>query len=520
MVFFVSGMLLLLRTWGCSSEETEARPLTIIVGRPADPMSLDPARVTDSESIETCEQIFEHLLRYAADSMKPEPQLATTWSHSEDGTLWTFRLRRGVRFHDGSPFTADAVVWSFQRQLDPRHPDHKPDFVYWESSLRNIQGVRKVDDYTVQIQLERPNAAFLADLAMFPVSILSPAAVARAGKDYERMPVGTGPFKFVEWVPGERLTLAANHDYWGGAPAVKYLVFRPIQDPSERLSALEAGALHVNYGISPRDIPFVKLHPGFRLTTVSGNNIAYLAMNTRKWPFTDLRVRRAVNHAINKGAMVKLIHQGLAQVARGPLPPGVRGHKNDLPDYPYDVNLARALFEEAQVPKGHPVKLYAPSTPRPYLPSPERVAQILRAHLRDVGFTVELVLQPFPLHIQSLSKGEHDLALHGWTSDNGDPDNFLSMLLDMDPALLGVAKNYAFYRNPFLHGILTEAREAWQDEAHRMRLYGRAQEIIQQDAPWVPLWHSGFTVVSARQLAGVVPHPTTIVYYHRVRYER
>ena len=498
---------------------TEGRGETVIVGRASDPLSLDPARVTDSESIETCEQIFEHLVRYRRDSMEIEPALATHWEVAQGGKVWTFHLRRGVSFHDGTPFDADAVVWSLERQRDTHHAAHQADFVYWESSFRNIQRVDKIGDHTVRITIDRPYAPFLANLAMFPVSILSPTAVRRAGASYDRRPVGTGPFRFVEWVPGERLTLAANPYYWGGAPKLEYLVFRPIRDPRQRLQAMEGGAVDVAYGLAPHDLPFVRLHPEFRLTRIPGNNVAYLAMNTQKRPFSDVRVRRAVNHAINKLAIVKLIHQGLATPAKGPIPPGMWSYSDDLPDYPYAREKARALMAEAGAPTGLHLRLYSPSTPRPYLPAPERLSRIIAGNLREIGLDVEVVSQPLAAHLRSMSNGEHDLGLHGWTGDNGDPDNFLYMLLDRDNTIPGLAKNYAFYRNGALHGLLIWAQES-SDRQERERLYRQAQRIVHDDAPWVPLWHSDFTVVTASRVQGLRLHPAARIYYQGVRHGR
>src|SRR5207253_103961 len=198
---------------GCSDgkPQTEA---TVLVGRASDIIGLDPARITDSDSAEVTEQIFDHLVRYRIDSTEIEPSLAMRWDVSENGRAWTFHLRPNVRFHDGTPFTADAVVFSFDRQRDPHHPFHQADFTYWENTFRNIQSVEKVNDLTVRITIERSYAPFLANLAMFPVSIVSPEAVRKWGPEFYRHPVGTGPFRFVEWSQGERVTLEGNPQYW------------------------------------------------------------------------------------------------------------------------------------------------------------------------------------------------------------------------------------------------------------------------------------------------------------------
>ncbi|HEY1585226.1 MAG TPA: ABC transporter substrate-binding protein, partial [Polyangia bacterium] len=294
---------------GCAPERP-ANDSTVLVGRGADAIALDPARITDSDSSEVTEQIFEHLVRYKQDSPEIEPSLAESWE-SPDGRVWTFHLRKNVRFHDGTPFDADAVVFSFDRQRDPHHPYHQEDFTYWENNFRNIQQIEAVDPYTVRITIERSFAPFLSNLATFPVSIVSPAAVRKWGPEFARHPVGTGPFRFVEWSPGERIMLAANPNYWGGAPKIQHLVFVNIRDPRQRLVALEGGAIDVAENLSPEDLQFVALHPELRLLHVAANNVGYLAMNTTHPPFDDVRVRRAVNYAINKTALVKLIYQGL-----------------------------------------------------------------------------------------------------------------------------------------------------------------------------------------------------------------
>jgi peptide/nickel transport system substrate-binding protein len=282
---------------------------------------------------------------------------------------------------------------------------------------------------------------------------------------------------------------------------------------------MEGGAIDVAYGLAPHDLPFVRLHPDFRLMRMAGNNVAYLAMNTQRRPFTDVRVRQAVNHAVNKIPIVKLIHQGLATTAKGPIPPGMWSHSDDLPDYGFNREKARALMAEAGVPAGLRTKLYYPSTPRPYLPAPERVARIIAGNLREIGFEVEPVSQPLAAHLRSMGNGEHDLGVHGWTGDNGDPDNFLYMLLDRDNTVPGLAKNYAFYRNAPLHGLLIWAQES-SDRQERERLYRQAQRIVRDDAPWVPLWHSDFVVVRTSRVLELRLHPAARIYYQGVRHAR
>jgi peptide/nickel transport system substrate-binding protein len=498
---------------GCAPDK-QAGDQPVLVGRANDAIALDPARITDSESAEVTEQIFDHLVRYKQDSSEIEPSLAESWE-SADGRVWTFHLRKNVRFHDGTPFDADSVVFSFDRQRDPHHPFHQEDFTYWENTFRNIQSVEALDSSTVRITIERSYAPFLSNLAMFPVSIVSPAAVRKWGNEFARHPVGTGPFRFVEWSPGERVMLAANPNYWGGAPKIQHLVFVAIRDARQRLVALEGGAIDVAENLSPEDLQFVALHPELILLRVAANNVAYLAMNTTHPPFDDVRVRRAVNYAVNKTAIVKLIYQGLAKPATTPVPPAMWGHVDEA-TYRYDRNEAMRLLAEAKYtrPARRP-KLFVMDTPRTYMPAPETVARIIQHNLRDVGMDVEVVVNDFETQVRATQNGEHDLCLLGWTADTADPDNFLYVLFDPENAEPGTARNLAFFKKAELHGLLSWAQES-SDRSERERFYKKAQDLIANQAPWVPLAHGEAVVAARANLGALRIHPSSTVYFHRV----
>jgi peptide/nickel transport system substrate-binding protein len=487
---------------------------TVTVGRPADAILLDPARVTDGESSEVCEQIFEHLIRHRAGSTAIEPALATSWEVASDGRSITFHLRHDVRFHDGTPMDADAVVFSFDRQRDVGHPHHERDFAYWESTYRNIQRIEKLDEYTIRILIDRPYAPFLANLAMFPASIVSPQAVRRWGSAFARHPVGTGPFALVEWVPGDRIVLRRNPDYWEGPPRLARLVYRAIAGDEERLAALESGAIDVAYELAPKDLGYVALHPDLQLLRMAANNVCYLAMNVTRPPFDDLRVRQAVNHAINKALITRLLYQSLATPAQGPLPPILWGYEPDVPRYPYAPDRARDLLEAARPRLARRPRFYVTSTPRPYLPAPERVAAVIARNLHDIGLDVELVVQAHQAHLTSIARGEHDLCLSGWTGDNGDPDNFLYTLFDRDNTYGEHAANLSFYRSGEVHGLLASAQES-SDLKQRERLYSRVQRLIAADAPCVPLAHAEVAVGVRRDLQGLELHPSAMVSYRR-----
>jgi peptide/nickel transport system substrate-binding protein len=268
-------------------------------------------------------------------------------------------------------------------------------------------------------------------------------------------------------------------------------------------------------GLQPDDRQIVRLHPDLTLLRVLGNNVSYVAMNTQKSPFDEVRVRQAVNYAINKRAIVKYAYQGLAQPANGPIPPEMWGYNAHVKHYDYNPALARRLLAEARFSASTPLRFYVMSTPRPYLPNPVLVARMIARDLSEVGIKVELVVRPFAQHVRATQLGEHDLCLAGWAGDTGDPDNFLYLLLDRDNARRGAARNLAMFSHEGLHRLLVQA-QAEIGRKTRQELYGQAQAIVAEEAPWVPLAHTN-VVVAARQIVrNLRVHPSTVIYYRKV----
>jgi peptide/nickel transport system substrate-binding protein len=511
----VGALALVSGSAGCFRPEARGGPSgdRLVVARSTDAVSLDPARTSDIESLEVAEQVYGRLVRFAAGRLEPEPDLATRWSVSDDGTLWTFELRPNVRFHDGTPFDADAVVFSFERQIIPEHPAHEADFV-WTHAYHNIRRVRAVGPLRVQFEIDRPYAPFLANLAMGPAAIVSPTAVRRWGRDFGRHPVGTGPYRFVEWIPGDRITLERNPDYWDQPARTRYLVLLAMPDAKQRLQALESGAADIIQQLEPDDIPLVSLHPDLRLAMAPAALVSYLAMNTQRRPLNDPRIRRAIAHAIRREALVKLIYQGLGIPAIGPLPPNVWGARSDVVTYPYDPARARKLLAEAgwQGAREPPLKLFAPSSPSQFVPAPARVAGIIKRCLNEVGIGVDVILSDPADHQRALWAGEHDLALHGWFNDNGDPDSFLYTLLDSDNTTGTRPSNIAFYSNGWFHDVIGMAQRT-TDRTERERLYSQAQAILAIDVPWVPLAHSKIVFAERTSVRGLVVQPSAMGIY-------
>lgn len=485
-------------------------PGTLVVARAADVQLLDPARVQDSESIEVGTLLFEGLVRWTPGTTAIEPGLARSWQASPDGEVWTFELRPGVVFHDGTPLDAAAVVFSFERLLAPAHPSYLAgeDADYWRSLIKDVARVAAVDADTVEIRVARPYAPLLGYLAMFP--IVSPAAVTRWGDAFKEHPVGAGPYAFEEWRPGDTLVLRRFARYWGKPPRLERLVFRIVVDARQRLVELESGSVDLAMAILPDEQSFVELHPELELHAAPSNDVSYLAFNLTRRPFDERAVRRAAAHAVNKVPIVKLAFHGRARPADGPLPPSQWGHHVPRARYFFEPERARALLREAAagglIDLDATYTLYAPTTPRPYMTSPERVARFLQAALGNVGLKIDLRLQPYNEYRASVQTGKHDLALFGWIGDTGDPNNFLYVLFHSDNAVVGSAHNVAFFRDPVVDRLLIEAQGV-PDQASRVLIYRAAQDRIAEEAPWVPLAHSDYVVAARKELANVVLSP-------------
>ncbi len=494
-------------------------PGALVVAQAADVITLDPVRATDSESIEVIELVYEGLVGWRPGTTEIEPRLATSWRVSDDGRTWTFELRDRVRFHDGTPLDAAAVVFSFERLLVKGHPFEVVDGGnYWRSMLADVEAVKAVGPRTVEIRVGRRYTPLLPNLAKF--AIVSPAAVKKWGRDFPEHPVGTGPFVFEDWAKGSRVIVRRNVVYWGTPAQLNQIVFQVVGDARQRLINLESGSVDLATAIIPDEQPFVELHPDLVLHHTSGNNVSYLALNAKHPPFDDIRVRRAANYAVNKEPIVKLGYQGRATAADSPLPPSLWAYHSPTTQYGYDPVAAKRLLAEAAADgvfdPNRTYRLYAPSTPRPYLPQPERVARYIQASLAQAGIRTRLVLQPYAEHRAAVQHGEHDLGIFGWVGDTGDPDNFLMVLLASKQAEGEVAQNIAFYKDPEVDRLLLDA-QGEGDRQKRAALYAKIQDIVADDAPWVPLAHSELVVAGRAELEHVVLSPTGRPIYPLIR---
>ncbi|WP_232225561.1 ABC transporter substrate-binding protein [Oceanobacillus manasiensis] len=482
---------------------------TLIFGRGADSIQLDPSKVTDGESIYVTNQIYDTLVRYEEDSTEVKPALATEWTPSEDGLTWTFQLRDDVTFHDGSEFTAEDVVFNFERWAT------SAEFIYYgymfgasEEDLGGIiESVEATSDYEVTFTLSEPNAPFLQTLAMPPFGIASPEAVEEHGEDYFKNPIGTGPFVFSEWVPDDSITVIKNEEYFGDTAKVDKVIFRTIPDNGARFMELQSGSIDMMTGLNPQDIQTIDADENLQIIERPSMNVSYMAMNTDKeGPLAEKEVRQAINLAIDKEKLVSL-YEGIGKPAKNPLPPSLWGFNDDIEDYGYDIEKAKELLAEAGFADGFDITLNTFSNPRPYMPQPKVSAQAIQEMLKEVNINVEIIESDWDTHLSLTENGEHDMAFLGWTGDNGDPDNFLYVLLDKDNAKVGSAGNIAFYKNDEVHDLL-KAAQTEMDQEKRTELYLEAQELIHEDAPWFPIAHTTPPIAANQKVSDYVPHST------------
>lgn len=498
---------------GCGGDggENSGPGSVLIFGRGSDSVGLDPALENDGESFKVCDNLYETLVTYAPGSTEIIPQLAHSWDVSADGRQWTFHLRTDVTFHDGTPFNAGAVLFSLGRQFFPDHPYYKlpaGNYKYWKDMGMDdvVADMRATDDSTFVIDLAQPNAPFLSNLGMGFCSIVSPTAVRKHGADYFKNPVGTGPFAFVEWRKDERIVLARNEHYWGAPTKLDRLIFKYIQDASVRFLELRSGAVHGIDNLNPEFIESIRQQPDLELLTQPGMNVGYLAMNMERAPYDDVRVRRAINHAINKKSLVDNFYAGLAVPAVNPIPPMMWSYHDGITPYAHDPALSRRLLAEAGLSEGFDTELWVMTAPRPYMPQPEKIAQAIQADLAGVDIRARIVTLDWATYLDKVQDGQHGMCVLGWTGDNGDPDNFLYVLLDKTAAVKP-AQNVAFYKSDELHEVLVAARVS-TDVGQRTSLYRQAQEIVHRDAPWVPLVHATQTAAFRNDVQGFRLHPT------------
>ena len=463
---------------------TQTPPNVLIVGQIAEPKSLDPAADTAVNDFRILVNMYDGLVRYKDGTLEVEPSLATSWDISEDGTVYTFKLREGVTFHDGTPFNAAAVKFNFDRMLKDDHPYHDTGPFPLAFFFSSVSDVTVVDDLTVKFDLSEPYAPFLSNLAYPTGLIISPKAVEDNGADVGRNPAGTGAYKFAEWESNSRVVLEKNPDYWDGAPALEAIVYRPITDANTRVAEMLAGGLDVMVEVPPDNLAQFRDDANFTVYEQAGPHLWFLILNAKEGPFATKAIRQAANYAINKEALVDNILQGTAEVAAGPTPPAFAwAYDESLSPYPYDPEKAKALLEEGGY-DGSEVTFYVTEGGSGML-DPIAMGTAIQADLEAVGMSVKIETYEWNTFLGKVNpglEGAADMAEMAWMTNDPDTLPFLALRTEAFPDKGGF--NSGYYSNPEVDELLENARQA-TDQDERARLYKEMQQIVYEDAPWV-----------------------------------
>lgn len=497
---------------------------TLIEARVKDAVVMDPAQATDGMSLNLSQEIVKGLVDFRLGGFAVRPAIAESWSSSPDGRTWTFALRPGLKFSDGTPVDANAVKFNIDRWRltgDPYHGSLV--FGYYASMFGGFPGlisdVRAPKPDTVVISLARPFSPFLHDLAMPSFGISSPTAIRANPTTYGQPgtpPVGWGPYVLSEWVKDDHATLTANPLY-PVKPAYTTVIVRDIPDQSTSVLEMQKGSVDILTDPRPDDAVMLAKQPGLRVAYQPANNNAYLAFNMDRKPFGDVRVRRALAYALDVRGLVAGLYPRGAVVASNWTPPGMLGENPALVPYPHDVAKAKQLLAQAGFPHGFATELYYPTLPRPYMPEPQRIAETIQADWKDAG--VDVTLEPFEwgAFLDKVRRGEHPICLIGWSGDNGDPDNFFVPLLDRDTAdAKPNGQNYSFYRSDAFHRLLMGG-QATADDAERASYYRRANAMVMAEVPALPLVHVTVPVVLKSSIAGFVPSPDTHIAFEYLK---
>jgi peptide/nickel transport system substrate-binding protein len=511
----VCGLAAFLAGCGTSGSSTtsSAASSTLIYAQPEDPKTLDPINTDIAEAVHVLTNVFDTLVTYHDQTNEIVPALAEKWDHSEDGLTWNFHLRQGVTFHDGTPLNSEAVKVSLERLILPEHPLLFDKARPYQSAYNMIDQVVTLDEHTVVLELKNPSAILLANLAMFPASIVSSTGLKKHGPGTAEHPVGTGPFRFVKWSRDQRLVTAAFDQHWRGRPRIEQLIFVPVKENATRVQRLTRGEIQLADSLTPVEIEGLAQNPQLAVQEELGMNVAYLAMQTEKPPLDNLAVRRAIYMAIDKQALVKLGYAGHAQPAVSMVPPAMWGHHDKFEVPPYDPAAAKALLETTAREAGFSLplalRLSVMNQARPYLPQPAAIQGYLKDALGDIGIELTIDARDVNQHFAYCMAGRHELALAGWFSDNSDPDNFLYSLLDQDN-ISEAGNNLSRWRSAPFHELMLAGQKEL-DESKRLAIYQQAQQLVATDLPVVPLVHTSQRAAHVKRLKGFTLHPTGLL---------
>lgn len=499
-VYRILGVLLIFSWCGVSPAATPND--TLVVGVSSDIHVLDPAISSDNYDWRQIYPCYDRLVQYQVvhgqGSTEVEPMAAESWSVSPDGMVWTFKIRQGIAFDDGTPLDANAVKFSFERTLKiGKGP---------ADNIGAIKTIEVLDPYTAKITLKNAFGPFLQTLATDAACIVNPA-IMKHEKDGDLAQAwlsqhtdGSGPFKLGEWSRGERCVLEAKPNYWGPKPKIKKVIIRFMRESSDRRMALEQGDIDIAENILIDQIPAMEKDPNLAVYRYPSQLVEYVYVNCQKPNLNNVLVRQALNYAVDYKSIIDYVLQGNGVQMRGPVPKGMWGHDPQVFQYQYDPKKAKALLQQAGIGDGLKLTLIYSERRASW----EQIATILQSNFADVGVKLELQLMANPTLRDKVDRGDFELCLGAWSPDYADPSMFMNFWFDSKN--WGLPGNRSFYRNEKVDGLIRKALSL-SDQARRVQLYQDAQNIIMQDAPYIFLYQTQTIVPMRKEVKGYVYNP-------------
>jgi len=489
--------------------DAQKRGGTLTIVRPTDPVSLDPNLETTAPGAWVYFNMLEGLLTLD-EKMQVKPALAISYEVMSP-TKVRFKLRPGVKFHDGTPFNAAAVKFTFDRALKGTPPAR------WASLAGSLDGAEVVDDLTVDVITKEPYGPILRTLAMYCMGIVSPTAVQKMGPDFSRAPVGTGPFKFVEWKTNTHVIIERNPDYWGDKALVDRVIFKVVPEEGARMIALQTGDADMVLFPSPAQLPSLRKDSRFTVHETTGIRVVFVGLHAGQPPLDDVRVRQALLHAVDRKAILDNIMEGSAGPARGVLAPGVFGYKDMQLDrlYPFDRARAKALLAQAgwtTGPDGIMVKggqrlSLSWLAARGRYPKDGEITEAVQAMFKEVGVEAKVQILEWAAVFQQVRGNplHHHLFTLGWVTSNADADYSLYALFH-SRSTPPTGWNTSRYANPKVDALVEQARRSL-NQTEREKLYGEVQDILAREMVWIPVYTTKEIIAARAGVKGFSIHP-------------
>ncbi|MGI9148068.1 MAG: ABC transporter substrate-binding protein [Chloroflexota bacterium] len=495
---------------------TAANTLTFLWGSDTD--KLDPPTMTSQEGFIADTAMYEGLVRYTSGGTDVEPALAEKWDVAPDGLSVVFHLRQGVKFHDGSPLTAEAAAFSFDRSLNKDNPLYQEaqgdygGFPFIDAYIGNVVSkVEAAGPMDVKFTLKQKYSPLLSNLAIPPGFVVSMEALKKSGKGINEAPVGTGPFKFVEWKKDDHITVEAFDGYWGNKPKLQRIVFQPVPEASVRALKIKNGEGDVTWVIDPKDVPSLKGQADTDVLEQPGLNVSYADFNLQLPDFQNKSLRQALNYAVNKQELADSLYSGAGVAEQGVLPATSWAYSGTIKGYPFDIDKAKQLLKDSGY-NGQTLTLWAYTVPRAYNPQGSKLAEALQQYWQDIGVNSEIKTEEWAQYRVDRRAGKFPVELNGWQADTGDPENFLGVFFHSSNK---GATNTSWYSVPAVDQLLDQANQE-TDQAKRKALFNQAETRIVDDAPWVFIGHMKQQAAIRKRVQNFVQQPTYIYYFNNV----